>query len=67
MPKDGKVKYNLLIFQKGGIVYKSSVNVVFSKCGENNVIYLVKVIVIMKINFAFMNGNYLFSRTIWIC
>ena len=43
VPQGGKVKYNFLLFQKGGIVYKSSVNCIFSKCGDSDLIYLKKV------------------------
>lgn len=40
---DGKVLYNFLLFQKGGLVYKSSVRCVFSKCGDSDVLFLNKV------------------------
>ena len=40
---DGRVLYNFLLFQKGGLVYKSSVRCVFSKCGDSDVLFLNKV------------------------
>ena len=43
VPKDGNVQYNLLLFQKGGIVYKSTVNCLFSKCGDSEITFLNKV------------------------
>ena len=43
VPKAGKVGYSLLYFQKGGLVYKSSVNCVFGKCGDSDVTFLSKV------------------------
>ena len=42
VPREGKVQYNFLVFYKGGVVYKSSVNVVFSKVGDSNIILLNK-------------------------
>ena len=43
VPKNGKVQYSLLLFYKGGLVYKSTVKCVFSKCGDSDVIFLNKV------------------------
>ena len=43
VPVDGRVLYNFLLFQKGGLVYKSSVRCVFSKCGDSDVLFLNKV------------------------
>lgn len=43
VPTAGKVQYNMLLFQKGGIVYKSSVRCIFSKVGDNDILYLNKV------------------------
>ena len=34
----------MLLFYKGGVVYKSTVKCVFSKCGDSNVIFLNKVL-----------------------
>ena len=43
VPKNGKVQYSLLLFYKGGLVYKSTVKCVFSKCGDSDVIFLNRV------------------------
>ena len=40
VPSAGRVKYNILLFQKGGIVYRSSVVCVLSKCGDSDVLFL---------------------------
>ena len=36
----GRVKYNILVFQKGGTVYRASLVCVLSKCGDSHILYL---------------------------
>ena len=40
VPVEGRVKYSLLLFQKGGIVYRASLACVLSKCGDSHILYL---------------------------
>ena len=40
VPVEGRVKYSLLLFQKGGIVYRASLGCVLSKCGDSHILYL---------------------------
>ena len=40
VPVAGRVKYNILLFQKGGIVYRANVVCVLSKCGDSDVLFL---------------------------
>ena len=40
VPVEGRVKYNILIFQKGGTVYRASLVCVLSKCGDSHILYL---------------------------
>ena len=64
VPVEGRVKYSILVFLKGGIVYRASLGCVLSQCGDSHVLYLnqdhlnmLKLVTLKKLKAEFQDLN----------